>query len=318
MLFVVSAGLLVAINKQTIQDAVAAHSFEASEQIQEIKTSLNLTPTGQRIFGATAPAIEDRQVFNDTCRKSTHSDEGSLLGCYYDGQMHLFDIADERLSGIMEVTAAHELLHAAYARMSLRETESFQKRVTEFYRGYIKEDQTFEKRMAVYSGLSAARFANELHSVLGTEVRELPEWLENHYKTWFKNRATIVDFYDSYSEVFTELKQEGQALTDQLTTLNDEIDASIAAYSEQVRLFNSEWRLFKERNEAYEFAANPDDFYQLLDDLNAWRDSLEVERKKLEVRISEYEELRLKLEELNHVSNTLRQSMDSAILPLSE
>lgn len=312
LLTVTAAGLY--LNRIAIQDTFAANSFEASREILDIKESIGLNDVGERIFLATEPAINDRDTFNQICQMTTHSEGGSLLGCYVNGNIHLFRIDDERLEGIMEVTAAHEMLHAAFDRMSTREAEAFQKRVTEYYREIRSENPALVERMSVYKGLSYVRFANELHSVLATEMSELPEWLEHHYSQWFDDRQKVVELFDSYSVFFSKLQAEGADILEKLTALSNEIDVAIDAYSAEVRDFNVQWENFKERNDKFEFAKKPDEFYDIRDSLNEWRIDLESKSRSIENMINKHESLRKELEDLNHVSSDLRHSMDSSLL----
>lgn len=306
------------LNRQAIEDSITAYSFAPSSEVIEIKHNLDLTKAGETLFLATEPEIEDREAFNENCQTSTHSGIGALLGCYAEGRMHLFNIADERLAGIIEVTAAHELLHASYDRMSHRETEALQKRLIQLYEEKIVNSPELEERMSVYAHLSVARLANEIHSVLATEVRYLPDWLEKHYENIFNDRGSIVDFYDSSSGIFDELQTEGLHLVEKLEALTDEIDAVIDIYTQEVLQYNREWEIFRSKNEAFEYSKNPDEFYKKRNELDAWREDLERQRNEIQNSIDLHDSLRSQIEELNHVSLDLFKSMDSAILPADD
>src|SRR5699024_3493237 len=119
-----------------------------------------------------------------------------LLGCYTNGRIHLFDIDDARVDSVVEATAAHELLHAAYERFTQREREALAKRLIDLYEERSEHEPKFAERMSVYDHLSTAEFANELHSIFATELTELPDWLEEHYATWFRDRQQIVQYYE--------------------------------------------------------------------------------------------------------------------------
>lgn len=329
----VIAGLAVGyMNRQTIQDHFAAAEFEPSTRVSQIEANLMLTPEGTRVFRASHPTVEGREQFNVVCGRNGHGDGGHVLGCFSDSVIHLFEINDERLTGIVEVTAAHELLHATFSRMDASEQERLSGRLTEAYEAMLVDRPDLKERMSVYEGLSAAGFANELHSVLGTEIRGLPDWLEEHYARWFAQRAVIVDFYESYSDVFASLKQQAEVLNAQLEELRHEIETKSDDYSAEVERFNadwktymSEWETFTARNQAYEFSDDPDEFYRLRDGFDARRAlfeerraNLEATRSDIEAKIAQHEELRLQLLELGELSTELNQHIDSEFQPLAD
>ena len=96
-----------------------------------------------------------------------------MLGCFADRRIRLFEVTDERLTGVVETTAAHELLHASWVRLSRDERASLSETLIAEYEERAKVDEDFKQRMSVYESLSRSAFANELHSVFGTEVGEL-------------------------------------------------------------------------------------------------------------------------------------------------
>lgn len=304
--------------RQSIQDYFAAQDFTPTAQMAETIDLLQLTPTGDLIFRATQPTVEGRETFNDSCRHAGIGDEGHLLGCYVHGTIHLFEINDARLRGIVEVTAAHELLHATYDRLTMRDQEALAKRLTDYYRQVASNDEAFVERMDVYSHLSQARFANELHSVFATEVRELPMWLEEHYAQWFANRDAVVDLFDAYHELFLQVRNDIEALEVELTELYDWIKRESDGYGEAVETYNSDWEVFTERNANYEFSDSPDEFYHLRSQFEQRREILEEWRKNIEHEISEYDRIVSELEDLGKLTMDLNHHLDSSLPSTSE
>src|SRR5690606_22483900 len=149
-----------------------------------------------------------------------------------------FGVTDERLGKVIHVTAAHELLHAAYSRLRAGEREDLEQRLQATYEELSVENDQLRERMEVYSHLSKASYTNELHSVLGTEIRELPEWLEQHYARWFTDRASVIDDFEEYHSVFQELLDRANELQDELEALRQEYEARSAEYEASVRAFN--------------------------------------------------------------------------------
>ncbi len=310
-----AAGAIAFMHRQQINDQIAASQFEASASIVALTENLNVTEAGHRIFWASEPTLDASQNFNVQCSQVDHSEEGHILGCFTGGSIHLFEVTDERLNGIIEVTAAHELLHATFARLSQDERSSLTRKLNKLYLELIPNDPQLEQRMSVYSSLSKTAFANELHSVLGTEVRELPEWLDEHYATWFEDRQSIIDFFDSYHAVFEQLTQRANELEAEMTALRADVEQRSASYDSAVAQFNAEWDNFVARNEAFEFSTNPDEFYRLRDDFYARRDSLGEQMRSLNADIERYEAMRAELLELSELNHELEQQLDSDLAP---
>lgn len=312
MLFI--AGCVVACQeRQTIRDYFDAREFETSEEVQAILDNIDLTPSGTRIFLATHPEIQRGDVFNDQCRKAERGSQGHLLGCYTADNIHLFDVTDERLTTVVDVTAVHELLHATYKRLSQHERESLAKRLNAYYTERIETDPELEERMEVYVHLSASQFANELHSVLATEVTDLPDWLETHYAQWLNNRSTITGYYTQYRDVFESVEEEAATLKVELDEMHASIEADSAAYTSAVEVFNADWQYFVDRNEAYEFSGNVDEFNRLKQEFDGRRSQLDTWKRNVQENISLYETLRQKLAGLGELSEELNNQIDSTV-----
>ena len=315
LLVLLAGGTAAYLHRQQINDHFAAQRFEPSAQIVSLTDDLQLTEAGHRIFWASAPTLDASQNFNQQCANVDHSEDGHILGCFTGGRIHLFEIKDERLNGIVEVTAAHELLHATFSRLGDGDRDVLVRKLNALYDELAPEDPELEERMSVYSGLSKTAFANELHSVLGTEQRELPDWLEQHYAEWFTDRGVILDYFDSYHTVFTQLKQRATELETEMAALRSDVEARSAAYDAAVEQFNNEWANFVARNDAFEFSNDPDEFYRLRDDFYSRRDTLGETMRGLNADIDRYEEMRTELLQLSELNHELEQQLDSALAP---
>ena len=305
-------------NRQQISDFFAAQAFSPSPEMLALTERIEPTVIGERLFFASKPTLDASQRFNEQCSQVDHSEEGHVLGCFSGGRIHLFQVTDERLAGIVEVTAAHELLHAAFSRLSAEEKAALGEELRAAFDELSANDPALARRMDVYRSLSTTAFANELHSVLGTEVRALPAWLEAHYSQWFENRGVIVDFFDAYHDVFTELQARAEGLEAQLVTLRTDIEARTAQYDAAVSRFNAEWQSFLQRNEAFEFSDNPGLFYAIRDDFDARRTQLNADLEALNADISRYETMRVELQQLGELNSELQDQLNSDLAPPAE
>ena len=318
ILLALAAGAVYCVmNRQAIQDTFAAIGYEPSAREAKVMADLQLTPEGERVFRASHPTVDGSLHFKEQCAEVDHSEQGHVLGCYTERRIHLYDVTDERVSGVVEVTAAHELLHAGYSRLGEGDRTELGEKLRKEYERLSAADPALKERMSVYTHLSEASFANELHSVLGTEVRILPEWLEEHYARWFTNRAALVDRFDAYHTVFTDLQNEAAALSDQMTSLREDIEARKVAYDADVQTYNDDTTAFNARNQRREFAKDPDEFARIRSELEARRDELQVRLDTLQGDIDHYNELRRRLVELSELSTELDEQLNSDLAPVT-
>lgn len=315
LVVLVAAAALGFTHRQDISDYFSAKAFEPSARVSEVMQQLDLTPRGERVFLASHPTIDGSQAFNDQCAEVDHSEQGHVLGCYTQGQIRLFEVTDERVKGIVEVTAAHEMLHAVYSRLGDGERRELADELRDAYASLSAENPELKERMKVYEHLSDSAFANELHSVLGTEVRDLPEALEKHYARWFQDRSALIDTFDAFHSVFSDLQKQADALQDEMNALRERVDAGNAAYEADVEQFNRDTADFRARNDRYEFASNPAEFERIRDELNARRESLEETLASLQADVERYNELRDQLLQLGQVSDELDQQLNSDLAP---
>ena len=317
VLLVAAAAVFAFSHRQEIRDHFAAAGFDPDPRVVEVMGELALTSSGERVFLATQPTIDGSQNFNEQCSEVDHSEHGHVLGCYTGERIHLFDVTDDRVQGIVEVTAAHELLHATYARLGEGDRAMLAPRLRTAYEELAEQDPRLRERMEVYEHLSEAAFANELHSVLGTEVRELPDWLEEHYAQWFEDRGALVDIFETYHSVFVDLQQQAESLETEMTALRGDIEARKAAYDDEVRRFNEDAAEFGARNERYEFSDAPEEFDRIRDELAQRRDALEQTLATLQADIDYYNGLGAQLKQLGELSSELDQQLNSDLAPVT-
>jgi hypothetical protein len=191
---------------------------------------------GRKLFYVNRPELQTQDAFNETCR----TDEQSIvLGCFIDHRgIFVYDVKDTRLAGIHEVTSAHEMLHAAHARLNAKERKRIDGLLTNFYASIT--DQRIKDTIELYRANDPSVVPNELHSILGTEVRDLTPELETYYARYFVNRKQVVTFSEQYESVFTSLKARIVDIEAQLVALKAEIEQSENSLRTQQATLESE------------------------------------------------------------------------------
>ena len=218
------AGFLFYINRSMIFDWFASLSYIPTAEVANIRDNLGLTDRASLMFSATHPELEPQDSFNSNCK--SHNQEISVLGCYGSGRIHIYNINDEELKGVTESTAAHELLHAAWARMSNNEKN----RIAALLKAVYDDEKYHEALSEDLETYSETDRIEELHSRIGTEIADLPEELEKHYAKYFKDQDYVVEFYNSYITPFKELKEEIEELSKELEKLDKEIEEKTSSY----------------------------------------------------------------------------------------
>lgn len=218
-------GLLYGLaNLQAISDWLRLRNYDPPARIARIADDTTMDDGARRLFYVNQPELGDKVTFNQHCRTT---EESIVLGCFIEGQgIFLLDVKDERLSGVIEVTAAHELLHAAYERLGRGEQERVDRMTAEFFVNL--KDKRIRETVDNYRNRDPSIVPNELHSILGTEVRELNPELEEYYKQYFKDRQKIVQFSEQYEQTFTNLRAQVDQYDVQLMDLKAQIESSQA------------------------------------------------------------------------------------------
>ena len=226
---VVAIGAFTALNFRTIMDIIAGFGYNPSPEMSTIKSSLDLSGDADRIFKASRPMLDSKEDFNEIC--DSHKDETAVLGCYADRTIHIYNVEAENLNGIKESTAAHELLHAVWARLGDVEKDSLKADLEEVYK-------TSEKLKSELENYSEKERLDELHARAGTEIKKLSDNLEAHYAKYFKDQDKIVSYYDSYIKPFETLKKQIEELAKSLESLKKQIDEKTKDYQTRAENLN--------------------------------------------------------------------------------
>lgn len=314
-LLLVAISLLAAttlfFNRQYIQDQVNAWQFEPSSAVQQLATLSGMNQKGEFYFYASRPSLETAADFNAKCDKK--EENTAVLGCYTGQRIYIYDVTDERLDGIRSVTAAHEMLHAVYERMTEAELDSLNKLLEAEY-AKLRDDPEFAKRMEFYARTEPGQRDNELHSIIGTEVASISPALETYYKKYFSNRGKVVALHASYSSVFESLQKRGEELSSQLHALGNKIEEDTAAYNEGVEQLNANISEFNSRAEGGGFDSQAQ-FNGERAALLARADELNMARTSINSDIRYYETLRQELAGIASQSQELNRSINSSLAP---
>lgn len=284
LLFVIA--LLVAFfYRQWFIDEFNYLTYRPTSEIGALVSRDKLTDTGRRYFYASRPQIDDRDAFTAAC--GSHEASTAVLGCYTKQQIYIFNVANTELDGIEEVTAAHEMLHAAYDRLSDSKRASVNKLLLAEAK-VLERDPVFSKRIAVYSKLSSDEYVNELHSVIGTEVDNPGTALAAYYETYFSDRQTIVAMHAKYAGVFADLQSSADTLAASLSAQATTINTDTVSYNTQAGTLQSDITAFNERASTRGGFTTQAQFDQARQALLARTEALNTFREQIDQLITTY------------------------------
>ena len=189
LILIVGGGIFALTNFQAITDYFRLRGYDPPKRIVQLADETTMQDDTRRIFYINHPKLSDKVEFNDECRTTEQS---IILGCYVDNRgIFLLDVKEPKLEGVVEVTAAHEALHAQYERLSSSERKKVDRMTAAAFNDVTSE--RVKKTVENYRDKDPSIVPNELDSILATEVRDLSPELEEYYSQYFKDRMTIVD-----------------------------------------------------------------------------------------------------------------------------
>jgi hypothetical protein len=301
-----SAGLI--LYGQRVVDAVMARVYRPSSQVAAVHDRLNMTHLGADLFYASNPKIQQQDEFNNNC--DTEERTTAILGCYYRRNIYLFDIKNKDLDGTLDVTAAHEMLHAAYDRLNFFERGYVDQMIKAEYET-LKNDAALRQIMAYYTKTEPGAELNELHSILGTTVAKLSPQLESYYSQYFNNRASVVALNEKYNSVFDGITKQSAVLKSRLTALRGPIDDELAQYEADRKQLELDIASFNERASSGGFTTQSS-FNAVRGALIARVEAINQRRAAVNARVADYNGIVEQLNALAVRAGTLNSSINGA------
>lgn len=250
-LIILAVPLIAWTQRDYLFDTWRLRNYTPSSEIVRLADATTMTSEARRLFYVYHPALEDKAGFNSNCG---NEEQTIVLGCYILHRgIYLYDVPDARLSGVEEVTAAHEMLHAQYDRLSDNERNKVDALTAQALKSI--SDGRLIQTIENYREKDPNVVPNELHSILGTEVRQLPTELENYYKHYFTNRAAVVDFADAYKGEFASREQRVADLDKQLTSLKSQIDSLTTSLETQQTNLKSQYESLQQQKRSGQIEA---------------------------------------------------------------
>lgn len=308
-LILITITFFAVINKQLIIDQISYWQYQPTSEISNLVSRIDFNNYGKFIFYSSQPKLDGTQNFNSECNRVEATT--SILGCYSNGRIYIYNVTDKTLDGVREVTAAHETLHAIYARMSSSEKSEVDKLVEAEY-DKLKGDQAFADMIAYYDRSEPGQRNNELHSMIGTEVADISTQLEAHYKKYFTDRQKIVALNKQYISVFKTLKSKAAELSAQLDALSADITAKTNQYNADINTLNNDIDTFNVRATSGDFTSQSQFNYER-SVLASRAAVLESTRQDIQSDMSNYDSILAEYNSIASESQKLYNTIDSLL-----
>ena len=302
---------VAALNIQRIQDWALYQLYEPTAEVASLAIDSGMSDHGTFLFYASQPALQQAKEFNQQCEKREHST--AILGCYDGYRIYIYDIADPRLAGVRPTTAAHEMLHAGFRRLSDKDKEVVGALIDAEYEK-LKNNEELASRMAFYERTQPGERQNELHSIIGTEVRDIHPELEAHYRRYFSDRTKVVSQHEQYYVLFKELQVRAETIKQELSNLKEYIDSQTVSYAAKLSELNSAIANFNARADRGEFESRSD-FNRERQVLMARSAELRELQGAIEAAVQRYNTLVIELNGIATETDALNRSMDSQLAP---
>lgn len=307
-MLLLTGAVLAVLHRQAIRDQLTVWRYQPSPAVAALAERSGMSDGGRFYFFVTRPRLEDAELFNQECQRVEKA--SPILGCYDRAadRIHIYNVTHPELDGIKEVTAAHEMLHAAWARMSQAERQRLGELLEAAYQR-LKTDDLVE-RMAYYERAQPGSRTNELHSILGTEYAELGDELEQHYRKFFANRQAVVGLHAAYHQRFTTMQQEAERISGELEGRRTAIERQTAQYTAGLAAFNSQAAIFNDRAARGDFSSQAA-FRAERARLVQQSQALSMQRQAIEAAIADYNQQVNTLNALGQKIQSLQQRLDS-------
>lgn len=231
--------VLVYFNAQALTDWWQLRDYTPPAPVARLAAQDTMTPYARHIFYVNHPDLESSAAqFRADCNES---EQTIVLGCYRSNQAGIFvyDVQDARLAGVQQVTAAHEMLHAAYDRLSSSDKKTIDSELMDYYDNQLT-DQRIKQTINDYRQTEPNDLVNEMHSIFGTEIADLPAPLETYYAKYFTDRHAVANYASQYEGEFASRENQIKADDAQLATLKARIQTEESALQAQAANIDSD------------------------------------------------------------------------------
>ena len=262
------------LNLTSIQDYVKLYNYKAPSAISYLATQDTMTDYTRHLFYLNSPQILDTVTsFRNQCSETKNI---IVLGCYKIGQkgIYIYKVNNPLLAGINQVTAAHEVLHSVYERLSVADRNQLNKDLQYYYDNKLT-DTNVKAEISLYQKYEPNSVYDEMSCTYGTELKDLTPNLEKYYSKYFSNRLTIYNYYSSYESQFNSRIAKIYSYDTNLTSMNSNIKSqqlNLSSLYSQINTLKAKMDSLKNTN-VISYNSLVSSHNSLVNEYNSLRDS---------------------------------------------
>lgn len=171
-------------HRAAVGDWVYFLNYHPTPEVTQVAEEAHLSLAGRQLLYRTNPQFADKATVAAAC-------DIERLGCIDEqGRVFILDTPGQHDQAV--VTAAHEMLHLAYRRLSPAKQAELAPLIDAAMAQNTGPDLAYELR----SETTPEGRRDEAHSLLGTEFRDLPPALEQYYAQYFTDRVAVLALAD--------------------------------------------------------------------------------------------------------------------------
>ncbi len=304
---------IVILERQNILDWLSLLNYKPPQEIAAVANEDEMLPYTKRVFYVNKPQIDSKQVFAKYCPNS--SEQTVVLGCYHSGQNGIFilSVNNSKLSGIEQVTAAYETLHAIYQRLDGSEQTQLNTELLNFEHSGLNS-LVVKQQIASFEKTEPTQVLNEMTSLFGTEVQSLPPSLNSFYAKYFSNRQVIVNLYDSYEAAFTSRESLINADDQQLSSINSLINSEELSLKDRMSSLNDQQSTLDQEKAAGQinlYNQNAGVYNQNVDQYNSLVEKVKVQVDEYNAIVSQRNSIALEEQQLYQAITSPEQPISS-------
>lgn len=214
-----------------------------SAEVVALADDAHLSEEGRSLFYAASPEVLDAADFAGRCSDAAwRVRAGAAVGCYREGEgsIVLYRPADPRLHPYVVETAAHEMLHAAYAGLTASD-QALIGPLLEAELATLPADAPVRSQIDSSVGSHPESRETELFAYLGTQDPgpggTLDPRLEAVYARFVADRQALVAVHTGWTSMLDAMAADAQAATSALQVRMDgaaQVRAQLDADTSQV------------------------------------------------------------------------------------
>jgi hypothetical protein len=306
-------------NRPAIRDWLVVGKVVASSTLETYVSEAGMSSAGRFYLYAAKPELHTSATFSRSCPAKESG--VAVLGCYSPAtdRIHLLDITDPAFDTMEPVVAAHEMLHAVWARFDEDERARVAKAVEASYAAI--NDPVLTERLKVYENASGEVDVAELFAVLGTEVALVSDDLNEVYNRYFDRRGAVVALAVEAATVISTIVDEIARVSAEIVDTEAAIAVARKSYVDGMAQLTADIATFNANADKKGYYQSQSKFDRDRNALKKREADLEKARLDINAQIDSFNSLVEQLAVLNDQAMALNEALGvdvSAMAPVTQ